>query len=177
MLLDVPVSGSRRLPADRRQPESTSVPPDLAHDLGYLLWRAGKLSTRVAQAALADVGVTPREYAFLNFAKEHGPLSQSALSEALGFDPSATVAVLDALERSGYIERLLDPSDRRVRLIIVTEHGREFLVRCRRAVGVATDRLLAEAPEASRLQLQELLKQVLLANVREAVRGAADSPS
>src|SRR5436309_2231952 len=117
MLRDVPLPAACRLPTGRRQPESTSVPPDLAHDLGFLLWRAGKLSTRAAQAALADLGVTAREYVFLSFAEERGPLSQTALSEALDFDPSATVAVLDALERSGHIERLLDPSDRRVRLI------------------------------------------------------------
>jgi MarR family transcriptional regulator, lower aerobic nicotinate degradation pathway regulator len=177
MLLDVPLPAARRPPAARRQAESTSVPPDLAHDLGYLLWQAGKLSTRAAQAALADLGVTAREYAFLNFAEERGPLSQTALSEALGFDPSATVAVLDALERSGHTERLLDPSDRRVRLITITQRGREFLVRCRRAVWTATDRLLAEMPQASRLQLQELLRQVLLANVPQAVPGAADGRS
>ena len=52
----------------------------------------------------------------------------------------------------------MDPSDRRVRLIAITERGRKFLLRCRRAVWAATDRLLVEVPEEQVEDAAKLVK-------------------
>ena len=82
--------------------------------------------------------------------------------------------MLDSLQRAGYVERCADPSDRRVRLIAVTAQGGAFLARCRDQVRPATARLVTELAASERLQLQSLLRRVLLANEPDAVPTSRD---
>src|SRR4051794_14035135 len=51
--------------------------------------------------------------------------TQAALAEAIGADKTRIIPVLDELQQQGYIERHPDPDDRRVRLLAVTDAGRE----------------------------------------------------
>jgi DNA-binding MarR family transcriptional regulator len=59
--------------------------------------------------------------------------------------PSMTVLV-SALERSGLVERRVDPADRRVTLVTLTPAGADYLRRRRRAGAEAFDRLIDKLP-------------------------------
>jgi DNA-binding MarR family transcriptional regulator len=50
--------------------------------------------------------------------------TQAALAEAIGADKTRIIPTLDELQAKGYIERRVDPGDRRVRLLAITESGR-----------------------------------------------------
>ena len=51
--------------------------------------------------------------------------TQAALAEAIGADKTRIIPTLDELQAKGYIERRPDPDDRRVRLLAITESGRD----------------------------------------------------
>src|SRR5688572_9598810 len=51
------------------------------------------------------------------------PRSQRQLARRLHYDPSNITALADALEARGLVERRPDPSDRRFRLVALTEAG------------------------------------------------------
>jgi DNA-binding MarR family transcriptional regulator len=51
--------------------------------------------------------------------------TQAALAETIGADKTRIIPTLDELQAKGYIERRADPDDRRVRLLAITETGRE----------------------------------------------------
>ena len=55
-----------------------------------------------------------------------GPRPMGAVAECLGMDASSVTMAVDRLEALGLVERRTDPSDRRVRLIAITETGREL---------------------------------------------------
>ena len=143
----------------------------LSSDMGYLLWRAGKLAASAARVALQSLEVRPRQFVVLAFCDEQGPVSQKAICDALGLDPSAGVAVLDSLEQAGYVERHPDPHDRRVRLIFVTELGRTFRASCQREVDRAIERMLTDLGATERRQLQSLVTRVVLTNAPDAIPG------
>ncbi|WP_083406079.1 MarR family winged helix-turn-helix transcriptional regulator [Mycolicibacterium rutilum] len=52
--------------------------------------------------------------------------TQAALAEAIGADKTRIIATLDELQAAGHIERRPDPDDRRVRLLAITEAGRDL---------------------------------------------------
>src|ERR1700737_1798376 len=56
------------------------------------------------------------------------PMPQREAALLLGYDPSNTTALAEALEAKGLVERRLDPSDRRVKTLARTAEG-ERLVR------------------------------------------------
>jgi MarR family transcriptional regulator for hemolysin len=97
--------------------------PERPHDLGWLLATVSHALTTEMTAALEDVSVTPRGYCVLNAAMR-GEYTQTALAQALRLDKTTMVVTIDALERAGLVERRTSTTDRRARVIAVTEAGR-----------------------------------------------------
>src|SRR5580692_8545116 len=54
---------------------------------------------------------------------EQGPTRQNVLATDLGLSPHTITDIVDALERLGMAERRPDPTDRRAKLVAITEAG------------------------------------------------------
>ncbi|MER6172895.1 MarR family transcriptional regulator [Streptosporangium sp. NPDC001681] len=93
-------------------------------DLSFLLDHAGHvLRTRMA-AALAEIGLTARMHCVLVHALEE-ERTQIQLAEIGDMDKTTMVVTVDALEKAGLAERRPSSTDRRARIISVTEKGAE----------------------------------------------------
>ncbi|MDP9464948.1 MAG: MarR family transcriptional regulator [Actinomycetota bacterium] len=56
-----------------------------------------------------------------------GPLPMGSVAEVLSCDASTLTGIADRLEERRLIQRQLDPADRRVKLLALTEAGRELV--------------------------------------------------
>jgi DNA-binding MarR family transcriptional regulator len=86
-----------------------------------LLTRLSRVVYRRASEKL--LGVRLRQYVALNYLRDHGPIPQQELGEALYLDPNNLVLLLNDLEDEGYAERQRDRSDRRRHIVRVTPAG------------------------------------------------------
>jgi DNA-binding MarR family transcriptional regulator len=135
--------------------------------LGPLLGRAHLAHRAVTERALADLGLGPREFGALSLLVRHGPLSQQRLGERQGIDRTTMVALVDALERKGLVERRRDPRDRRAYALEATAEGRRVLPLASAAADRAEEEVLAGVAPADRRRLKELLREIV-----EPARGA-----
>jgi DNA-binding MarR family transcriptional regulator len=71
------------------------------------------------------------------------------------------VAIADALEERGLVERRRDPRDRRAYALRVTAAGRAMLGRAERAIEGAEEEFLAPLAPRDRHRLKALLRQAL----------------
>jgi MarR family transcriptional regulator, transcriptional regulator for hemolysin len=123
-------------------------PPERPDDLGWLLSTVSHSLATELTAALEDVSVTPRGYCVLNTAAR-GEYTQTALAQAIGLDKTTMVVTIDALERAGLVERRTSASDRRARVIAVTEAGKAKVAEGEEIVDrIQTDVLSALPPES-----------------------------
>ncbi len=90
-----------------------------------------------------------------------GPLSQQSLGAKQGIDRTTMVAVVDELERAGYVERRRDPSDRRAYSLQATAKGRRVLARAGEATEQAEAEFLAPLPPGDRRRLKQLLRALV----------------
>jgi DNA-binding MarR family transcriptional regulator len=58
---------------------------------------------------------------------EQGPTRQNVLAVDFGLSPHSITDMVDALERLGLAERRPDPTDRRAKLVAITEAGEASL--------------------------------------------------
>jgi MarR family 2-MHQ and catechol resistance regulon transcriptional repressor len=58
---------------------------------------------------------------------EHGSLTMNELARRMMIKPPSLVAVVDALERGGYLQRKIDPKDRRRTPLHITLQGEALL--------------------------------------------------
>jgi DNA-binding MarR family transcriptional regulator len=90
----------------------------------HLLTRAARAAQIVADAGLADVGLTSAQSGVLFLIPNEGGASVNAVSEGLGLAQSAASVLVQRLEQAGLIERETDPNDRRAVLLTLTTRGR-----------------------------------------------------
>ncbi|MDH2429996.1 MarR family transcriptional regulator [Sphaerisporangium sp. TRM90804] len=86
-------------------------------DLGW------ELSTAVVlfhEAVARRLGLNAVDHKALGFVTRNGPLPAGALAAELGLGASAITALVDRLQRAGYVRRVHDPEDRRRVLISAT---------------------------------------------------------
>jgi MarR family transcriptional regulator, organic hydroperoxide resistance regulator len=66
-------------------------------------------------------------YNVLKFVKREGPISMSAIAQALYYSKQNLTHIVDQLVKEGHVERIPEPSDRRVLNIAITDRGRTFI--------------------------------------------------
>jgi MarR family transcriptional regulator for hemolysin len=133
-----------------------AAPDRTERDITGLLNMAGHaLSNRLA-AALADVDLTPRMQCVLIHAME-ADRTQIQLAALADLDKTTMVSTVDDLERRGLAERVPSPTDRRARIIAVTEKGRLAAEEGQRIVDRAHADALGELSAADRAVFVEAL--------------------
>ena len=91
------------------------------------------------ESSLAEQGLTPARTHLLWVLQQHGPSPQRALADALSVTPRNVTGLVDALEDTGFVTRQPHPTDRRVTLVTLTEHG-----------AATTERMAAEHRDLAR---------------------------
>ncbi|ROZ62343.1 MarR family transcriptional regulator [Kocuria soli] len=132
----------------------------LAQESMFLMNRFGSLASALTNGYLRDLDLKVRHYSVLSLASEEQPPTQRELSDFLVLDPSQVVALVDHLEGADLVRREPDPRDRRSKIIVPTDRGREVLLQAEAQVGAASDRLLSNLTEAEQAELQGLLRKL-----------------
>ncbi|MBV9447310.1 MAG: MarR family transcriptional regulator [Streptosporangiaceae bacterium] len=80
-----------------------------------------------AHAARYQLGVSPTEIVALGHLYTEGPLTATELATRLQITSASATELVDRLEKTTYARRHPHPTDRRKRLITLTDHGRQAL--------------------------------------------------
>jgi DNA-binding MarR family transcriptional regulator len=123
----------------------------------------GRITRRLAEAErpiLTQHGLTMWEYIVLASLARRPAETQLALAEAIGYDKTRLIGLLDRLGSESLIARDPDPSDRRARIVALTAAGRKRLIAARRDIHAMEDELLAGLSSAERALLDAALARL-----------------
>lgn len=107
---------------------------------------------------IAELGLTPAVARALHELDPDRPMPARDLAEQLRCDRSNVTALVDKLERAGLVERRVDPADRRLKTLVVTETGREVRTRVQQVL--SDSRLLAALGTDELDALRRLVRKV-----------------
>lgn len=99
-------------------------------------------------------------------AKSREPMSQRALADLVGVEGPSMVSMLDRLEREGLVTRAVSPTDRRVKLVHLTEAGSVLYKQVRKEADAVRHTLFEGIP-AQELAAAAGLLEVLRARIEE----------
>jgi DNA-binding MarR family transcriptional regulator len=135
-------------------------PQELVASTGFLLKRLGWAIKDRTFAAFEEVGESPYHYSILAVLEESPRETQATIADALGYDKSWLVGLLDELEEDGSIERRRDPADRRRHLVSLKPAGKKKLARLRAISQRVEDEFFAGLEPAQRESLHALLREL-----------------
>jgi DNA-binding MarR family transcriptional regulator len=132
-------------------------------------------------ARLADAGVqecTKPQYALLRSALAYPGLDQASAGQFTGTDKATVVSLVDRLEQRGLITRVMDPSDRRRRRLLLTPGGEALLALMIPVVEGLNDEFLSRLSNAERDIFLAILLKLTGPQAGEQPAGSdrADSP-
>ncbi len=142
-------------PADVR-----TVPQELRASPGFLLGKAAQQGAELAERALPLLDLKARHYGVLVSLQDRGPLAQHELGQLLRIDRTTMVAVVDHLERLGFVVRGLHPVDRRTYQIQLTAAGRWAFEQARDSMAGADAALVDRLSAQEGAQLVTLLHKL-----------------
>ncbi len=122
----------------------------------FLLAYHGGITESLIRRAVGTAGLSPRHVATLQLLTD-GPVSQKALTDGLGVDPSVLVALLNGLEKDDLIHRRRDPADRRRHIVDITPEGRDRLRKADLALDTVEEELFAGLSARELTTLRALL--------------------
>jgi len=143
-----------------RVKEAARPPRELVKSTSFLLKRLGwEVKDRV-HAGYDAAGASPFHLTVLAVLDEGARETQATIADALGYDRSYLVGLLDDLERRELIERKRDPADRRRHIVKLTPAGKKALAWLRKLQASIDDDFLAPLSTDERAQLHALLHRL-----------------
>jgi DNA-binding MarR family transcriptional regulator len=132
-------------------------PRELVKSTSFLLKRLGFAIKERTMEAFEARGANPYQHGVLCSLAESRAETQAQIADALGYDRSWLVGLLDELEDEGLIERKPDPVDRRRNIVTLKPEGEARLLELRALSKGVEDEFLAPLSKSERQQLHELL--------------------
>jgi DNA-binding MarR family transcriptional regulator len=86
--------------------------------------------------------------------------TQLALAQAMRYDKTRLIGLLDELEGDGLITRGVDPTDRRARIVTLTGAGEARRAAARADIRAMEDELLEDLDPAERTRLRDMLARL-----------------
>ncbi len=154
---------------------STSAPTRTVADLSYLLTHAGHVLATQMAAAIAEIGLTPRGFCVLFHALE-AERTQIELAEISDLDKTTMVVTVDQLEQAGLAERRPSSTDRRARIIAVTEAGERAVAEGTKIADRVHRGVLDALPEREREQFVDALTSLTEGYLRAPAEPASHTP-
>ena len=128
--------------------------------LAYLLRQAQAASRLTLERALADLGVTPPQFAVLTMLRAYPGLSGADLARVALLTPQTVGVIVRNLERSRAIRKTPHPVHGRVLQWTLTRRGGTLLDKCRRHVKALERRLMAGLSAKAQVTIRRWLSKI-----------------
>lgn len=129
--------------------------------IGYALARAHNLFRARMTAALAGETIHLGHVVLLSSLLGKNDQTQAELTQTSGIEKSSVVLFLDFLEKDGWLERRLHPTDRRAHHVHLTEAGRKRFIRIGKKIEEAQTNALVEFSTNEKAKLEQLLIKLI----------------
>jgi len=137
---------------------------DLRSMPGHLARRVHQLAVALFSQEVSELNLTPVQYATLQTIANYPDVDQKTLAIAVGFDASTIGGVLERLEARGLISRTISPTDRRARIVDLTETGAAMLGHAHPLMQRSQVRLLEVLKPEEREEFMRMMEKLIDAN-------------
>jgi DNA-binding MarR family transcriptional regulator len=133
---------------------------DFPNAPGHLIRRAHQTSMAVFAQEMAVFDVTALQFAIMQTLLDAPGCDQVTVAQQVALDAATSGAVIGRLEARGWLRRDSDVSDKRRKLLWLTDEGRKAAHQMKKPVQNVQNKLLAPLSADERRQLVALLKKI-----------------
>src|SRR5579863_5265176 len=133
---------------------------DKIRNFGFLVRDVSRLCAKRFERNAHELELTlPQCKVLAHLARNEG-ISQARLAELTETDPMTLVRTLDRMQQDGWVERRLDPTDRRAHCLFLLDAARPIVERIWKIADQTRSEALVALNQGEREQLVDLLEHV-----------------
>ncbi len=127
---------------------------------GFLMHDVARLLGKRFGERAKFLGVSRAQYRAIAYLRRHEGINQAGLAELLEIQPISLARLLDRMEAAGWIERRLDPNDRRMRRLFLGERAWPILEQIEDCAAATRAEALAGVGDDQRDLIMDVLRRV-----------------
>lgn len=128
-----------------------------------------KVMASVKCSLMFSNDITPQQMVVILSLSEFGRSKVCTLSKRMGVSPPTTTGLVDRLERSGYVKRVRDSSDRRIVFVKLTKRGNKFVEQLKKTIQKRWQKILVHLTREERSAYIMILKKINTALTKESI--------
>jgi MarR family 2-MHQ and catechol resistance regulon transcriptional repressor len=125
-----------------------------------VLWKTFHTVESHAVRSIESLSICPSDFGVLEVLLHKGPMPINTIGKKVLLTSGSITALVDRLEKRGFVERFDDASDRRVRLVRLTDTGRALIKEAFARHEEHMDEAVADLSQDELAKLIELLKKL-----------------
>lgn len=134
---------------------------DRSNWFGSLFRRIVLNITSMFDHKMATIGVSSSNYWILKVLWETDGITQKDLARRLSVQPASLTGMLDTMEEKGWVMRIQDSVDARIKRVFLTETGRELERKAADLIDECEKIICKGLTEEEKQQLKKMLKNIL----------------
>ena len=147
-------------------PSATSDSSREGIRLGFLIHDVSRMRRSAYDQFMKPLGVTRAQWWVLAYLSRHDGMMQTQLADVLEVGKASLGDVIESLERSGWVERRPDPTDKRAKRVYLAKAAQGLIKRMTAMENEFNGQILGELNTAERAELSRSLQKIKLALAR-----------
>lgn len=129
--------------------------------LSYRVKRLYLLASHGVDDVLKPYGLGRSQYQVLSRVARAGTLTQKDIQQTMQIESATLTCIVDALASKGWLERLESPEDKRVRVLFLTDEGRDRLEKIPDPYEAVETRMLVGVSDEDRAKTRSFLETMI----------------
>ncbi len=125
-----------------------------------IMLKAWQSVTRYVLPTMLEKGLGESDFRVLEVLLHKGPMPVNAIGPKVDLNPGSVSVAVDRLYKTGFVSRVEDSRDRRVRTVSLTEKGRQMFVPLFRRHAALIKRAFHDVSLEELQQLELILKKI-----------------
>jgi MarR family 2-MHQ and catechol resistance regulon transcriptional repressor len=139
--------------------EERKKSPEALHTWLIML-KAWQSMSRYLLPSLLEEGLGESDFRVLEVLLHKGPMPVNAIGPKVYLNPGSVSVAVDRLYKKGFVSRIESDHDRRIRMVALTEKGRDMFVPLFRRHTALVKRAFQDVSSEELQQLELLLKKI-----------------
>ena len=136
----------------------------LRQSAGPLLRRNHQIGLAIFAEEFKGTDLTPLQYSILWTLLEISDVDQGTLAQAVALDKNTCSNILSRLEKAGRVKRSIDPNNRRIKLVSITQEGRQLMAQLEKPMARVQKKIIEPLEPEERKQFLRLLAKLADSN-------------
>ncbi|MGD0931115.1 MAG: MarR family transcriptional regulator [Candidatus Korobacteraceae bacterium] len=139
--------------------EDRKRPPEAIH-AWLIMLKAWRSMSRYVIPTLLEEGLGESDFRVLEVLHHKGPMPVNAIGPKVDLNPGSVSVAVDRLYKKGFVSRVENSRDRRVRTVALTEKGRQMFIPLFRRHTALINRAFRSVSSEELQQLELILKKI-----------------